>query len=89
MSEQEDTSRETESKIGVLGSREEDNHYIVSVRWKDGLESESHFPVRGFEVVNPATGKHLGFIRGEKAVDILKKHAAEFSRGEFSWQGFV
>ena len=89
MREQEKTSNDEESKSGVLGFREENNHYVVNIRWKDGVETESHFPSRGFEVVNPSTGERLGFMKGERALQILKEHAAEYANNEFSWRNFM
>ena len=74
---------------GVLGYRIESGHYVVDVRWKDGEKTESHFPVMGFPVVNPATKKLLGKLSGEEALKILQEHAIEYERDEFSWQNFV
>src|SRR3989344_9656221 len=35
-----------DKKFGVLGYRIENNHYVVNIRWKDGHETEEHFPVK-------------------------------------------
>jgi hypothetical protein len=76
-------------KLGVLGHRIEDHHYIVDIRWKDGKESQHNFPEKGFPVVDPQTHQKLGFISGEKALRILENNAALLNEEDFSWIDFV
>jgi len=80
-----------EKKFGVLGSKIENNHYVVSLRWKDGQETGEHFPVKGFSIVDPATGKKwgVGHIDGKKALKILEENAAKMTADEFSWRDFL
>jgi len=78
-----------ENEFGVLSHRIENNHYIVSIRWRDGVETDKHFPVSGFPVVDPKTDKSLGHINGNKALKILEKNSAEMTADEFSWLDFV
>jgi hypothetical protein len=74
---------------GVVGHRIENDYYIVDVIWKDGVRTEKHFPVGGFEVVNPGSKTLLGRIKGKQALEILEEHAGECDSGDFSWQDFV
>jgi hypothetical protein len=76
-------------KPGLLDYRIENNHYVARVRWKDGKETENHFPVDGFDVVNPKGNEYLGSIGGEKALEILQEHAGEYDYQDFSWRNFV
>ncbi|OGN08857.1 MAG: hypothetical protein A3J46_03125 [Candidatus Yanofskybacteria bacterium RIFCSPHIGHO2_02_FULL_41_11] len=80
---------EKEKKFGVLGYRIENNHYVVNIRWKDGHEVEEHFPVRGFPVVDPATGESRRSIDGRRALKILEENAANMTADEFSWLNFA
>ncbi len=77
-----------EKKFGVLGHRIENNHYVVDIRWKDGHETEEHFPVKGFPVVNPETGAVHDPIEGKKALKILEENADKMTAEEFSWLNF-
>ncbi len=74
---------------GVLDSRIENGNYIVTIKWRDGKETEKHFPVVGFDVVDPVSHGHLGSIKGKKALEILQEHAAEYEYDDFSWRDFV
>lgn len=65
------------------------NYYTVSVIWKNGKEVEMHFPTDGFPVVNPETREELGYLTGEQAVEILRKHASEYNQGDFFWKNFL
>ena len=77
-------------KFGVLNYKIENNHYVVNIRWKDGKEVEEHFPVKGFPVVNPATGKFIKKnLPGKDALKILEENAAKMTADEFSWLDFV
>ena len=78
-----------EKQIGVLKYRIENNHFVVDIRWKDGHKTEEHFPVKGFPVVDPATGEKRRPIDGKKALEILEKNAAKMTADEFSWLDFV
>ena len=80
-----------EKKLGVLGYRIENNHYVVDICWKDGHETKEHFPVRGFPVVDPVTGEKRGegHIDGKKALKILEENAAKMTADEFSWLDFT
>ena len=55
-------------KTGVQDVRMENEHYIVSIVWKDGKKNEHHFPASGFPVVDVKTKKLLGYIGGKEAV---------------------
>lgn len=80
----------TERAAGVQGEpRVENNHYIVDVRWKDGVETTLHFPVLGFPFMDLQTNQRLKFFTGKEAVVILKKHAGDYAHGEFSWKFFI
>ena len=83
---------ESAEKRGVLGSRIEHNPYSVDVRWKDGVETTLHFPVIGFEVVDKG-GKRIGYIKGDKALQILKERTGQLTHDEhtheFTWAEFV
>lgn len=81
-------SEQRQEKLGVLGHRIENNHYIVGIKWRDGKKVEEHFPVNGFAVVNEA-GKLLGHLSGKKALDILEKNASKLTQDEFSWRDFL
>jgi len=80
-----------EKKLGVLGYKIENNHYVISLRWKDGHETEEHFPIKGFPVVNPVTGEKWGegHMDGKKALKILEENAANMTAEEFSWRDFL
>ena len=78
-----------EEKRGVLGYKTENHHYVVSLRWKDGKESEHHFPEAGFQVVDPATHEKKGFIKGKEALRILQENAPSLNEDEFSWVNFI
>ncbi len=87
MSEQESVNLESKDQLGVLGYREEFNHYIVKVRWKDGIETELHFPIAGFIVVNPETNEVIRKnLPGKEAVSLLERYAKEYDHGDFSWR---
>ena len=75
--------------LGEQGVKIENNNYVVSVTWKDGMKSESHFPEKGFEVFDPKTKDRLGFISGEKAISILKEHSSKYNLEDFSWIPFL
>jgi len=74
---------------GVQDVKIENNHYVVSIIWKNGEKSASHFPVNGFTVVNPKTNQQLGYMSGERAVSILKEYSAKYNREDFSWIPFL
>ena len=76
-------------KFGVLEYRTENNCYVVKLRWKDGKESEHHFPVGGFPVVDPVTHEKKGFIKGPEALKILEKNSPDINEEEFSWLNFI
>ena len=80
---------EQEKKFGVLNYRIENNHYIVDIRWKDGKETEEHFPTTGFSVVNPVTGEKRGHIDGKRALKILEDNTTKMTADEFSWLEFI
>ncbi len=80
---------EQEKKFGVLKYRTENNHFVVDIRWKDGKEVEEHFPMNGFQVVDPTTGKNRGHVDGKRALKILEENAAKMIADEFSWLDFV
>jgi len=82
-------NKESEEKYGVLRWREENNHYVVDVRWKDDIQTELHFPIAGMTIVNPANNERKGYITGEKALEILQDHAGEFEHDKFSYLDFV
>lgn len=79
----------SENKFGVLHYKIENNHYVVNVRWKDGHETEEHFPVRGFPIEDPATGEKRNPIDGKRALKILEENASKVTANEFSWLDFV
>lgn len=81
----------SEKKSGVLSYKIENNHYVVDIRWKDGHKTEEHFPVAGFPVIDPATGKKRGsgHIDGKQALKILEENASKMTADEFSWLDFV
>ena len=89
MNKMETSKPEQEKKFGILNYRIENGHYIVNVRWKDGRETERHFPTIGFLVVNPTTGEKRGYIDGKKALKILEENTASMTSDEFSWLDFV
>ncbi len=74
---------------GVLAHRLEGHEYVVSIRWKDGQQSEMHLPVNGFDVLEPETRQRLGKLTGEEALQILVHHAAKTTREEFDWRNFL
>lgn len=76
-------------RCGVQDFKIENNHYVVSVVWKNGEESVSHFPVNGVDIVNPRTHQRLGFLKGKDVLSILEKHSAEYDREDFSLIPFV
>ncbi len=80
---------EQEKKFGVLRYRTENNHFVVDIRWKDGHETEEHFPIAGFPVVDPATGERRGHVDGKRALKILEENTAKMTADEFSWLNFV
>lgn len=88
MNKNEMTGVEGENKFGVLGYRVENDHYIVDIRWKDGHETEEHFPVKGFPVVDPKTKEVHDPIEGKRALKILEENAANMTADEFSWLNF-
>ena len=85
----ENLNENIEKVPGVLGVKEENDHFVVSIRWKDGKEDERHFPINGFTVVNPETNQKLGFVKGDKAVKILRDNVATFNEEDFSWADFI
>lgn len=90
MNKMETPKPEREQKFGVLNYRIENSHYVVNVRWKDGRETERHFPVRGFPVVNLETGEIIKKnLSGKDALKILEENAANMMADEFSWLDFV
>ncbi|MDO8663232.1 MAG: hypothetical protein Q7K28_00105 [Candidatus Wildermuthbacteria bacterium] len=89
MNKMETSKPEQEKKFGVLNYRIENSHYIVNIRWKDGRETERHFPTTGFLVVDPATGEKRGRIDGKKALKILEENTADMTSDAFSWLDFV
>jgi hypothetical protein len=48
-----------EKLCGVQKIATDDYGYAVSVVWKDGEISESHFPIGGFAVINPKTNEKI------------------------------
>ena len=80
---------EQKEGCGVLDYHIKNNHFVVSVRWKDGIRTVKHFPVAGFTVVDPVDHRHLGNIGGEKALEILKQHAGDYEYQKFSWRDFM
>jgi hypothetical protein len=78
-------------KCGVQGEIESTKHsrginfYIVPIVWKDGKESEFHFPVNGFSIVDPKTNEKYGDISGMMALEVLKRFSQDFRSNEFSW----
>ncbi|MEK7121082.1 MAG: hypothetical protein AAB857_00060 [Patescibacteria group bacterium] len=78
-----------ERKFGVLSYKIENNHYVANIRWKDGHETEEHFPVAGFPVVDPVTGEKRHSIDGRRALKILEENAAKMTADEFSWLDFA
>lgn len=80
---------EQNETFGVLDYHIDNDHYVVNVKWKDGIKTVQHFPVVGFTVVNPATKKYIGNIEGKKALEILQQHAGDFNHQEFSWRDFI
>ena len=81
---------EEENKFGVLGYKIEKDHYVVSIRWKDGQVNEHHFPVKGFPVINPATGEFIKKnLPGKDDLEILRENAGNMTADEFSWLDFV
>lgn len=80
--------KEAESKIlpGVLSQKIENNHFVLEICWKDGKITTTHFPVSGFDVVNPATKKMLGHVSGEKAIEVLTTVSQSYNYGDFNWQ---
>ena len=75
--------------VGVQDEKIENNHYIVTVVWKDGKKNNRVFPENGFNVFDPVTKERLGFISGEKAASILREHASEYDSDSFSWIPFI
>lgn len=65
---------------GVLSHRIENRHYVITIRWQDGQESDMHLPTGGFDVINPDTGQPLGRLTGEEALQVLVDHAGETTR---------
>lgn len=86
---EEPTNNENLTGHGVQDIKVENNHYVVDIVWKDGQKSLTHFPERGFEVVNPRTNEKLGYISGEKALEILKEYSSEYNMTDFSWIPFL
>jgi hypothetical protein len=82
-------NKELKEKYGVLRWREENDHYVVDVRWKDDMTTTLHFPIVGMTIVNPANNERKGYITGEKALEILQNHAGEFEHDKFSYLDFV
>jgi len=85
--------REVESggdeERGVLGVTEENGHYAVHIRWKDGKESVRHFPVQGVEVWDVEKHVRLGRLSGDRMVNILKDVSADRCEGELEWKDFL
>jgi hypothetical protein len=80
---------ENSEEHGVQNVKIENHHYVVSIIWKNGQQSISHFPESGFVVADPKTNRKLGFISGEEALAILEKHSSEYNMEDFSWMPFV
>jgi hypothetical protein len=78
-----------EKLCGVQKIATDDYGYAVSVVWKDGEISESHFPIGGFAVINPKTNEKIREISGEKALKILRENSANYKRKDFSWIPFA
>lgn len=84
-----DGKEDGNEKYGVQDVKIENHHYVVSIIWKDGKKSMSHFPESGFAVFNPRTKQRLGYISAEEAISILKEHSSEYNMEDFSWRHFV
>jgi len=85
-----DPGSEQKEKCGVLDYHIDNGQYVVDVRWKDGVRTTNHFPVAGFPIVDPVSGaRMLKNMQGEKALELLKQHAAEYAYNDFSWIDFV
>lgn len=67
-----------------------DGYWRVPVRWGDNSVTISNFPEDGFEVFDKdGAGQPLGYIKGQAAVDFLKKHSQEYNNfEEFNWTGY-
>ena len=78
-----------EKMPGVKGVEMKNNHFVVSIVWKNGEKSVKHFPGCGFVVVNPNTNEKIGHITGEEAVRILKENVSVHNREDFSWVPFI
>lgn len=74
---------------GVRSHRIENNYYVVDICWRDGRESQIHFPVAGFNVVNPETNQRLGRLTSEKALQALVDHVGDLTREEFDWRNYL
>jgi hypothetical protein len=74
---------------GVRSHRIENNYYVVDICCRDGQESQIHFPVAGFDVVNPETNQRLGRLTGEAALQALVEHVATITPQEFDWRNFL
>ena len=68
---------EKQENPGVLEVKVENNHYIVTVMWKDGIKSQVIFPVIGLKLFD-SEGNMVGKISGEKARLDLEKHSMEY-----------
>ncbi|MEK7138795.1 MAG: hypothetical protein AAB799_01300 [Patescibacteria group bacterium] len=77
-----------EKQKGVLSFKIENNHYVVKLRWKNGKETEHHFPEKGFAVFS-SDGTRVGFLRGQDALKILQDHSSNMNKEDFSWLNFV
>ncbi len=84
-------NREQTPRPGVHSYRIDREEYVVEVVWKDGTHTTSHFPVEGFDVVNPNDKEHqkLGHIKGSRVLQVLQEQAANFNYGDLDWRNFL
>jgi len=80
-------------QLGVLSWEIKDRYYAAKIRWKDGKESEHHFPEKGFPVYKLENGKPIGqplkIISGKEALKILADNSPFMEESEFFWKDFI
>jgi hypothetical protein len=84
-----ESAAESNEMPGVQDVKIENHHYVVSIIWKDGKKSLTHFPENGFVVADPVTHEKIGHLSGEEALEILKENCTEYNMEDFSWIPFV